>query len=336
MKKIRYAFSKRQRPEWCEVPFDATDREAGAFDVCIASLPREKFNTLNYQLQSATAAYLIVKAELDEAENLANGRGRAPDEADVNEALGAIRESEAITPQLKRLLSEYIHGFARQRSEVEQALDSREVFLSSLRSIAPAGGDLGFSTLAFAETLADSDKANAGQLVSEAYESRLGEALSAMNRARAKIVSVGVTNHRGLIGQLVDDEGVPMVDAEGAQLEQEIPFEPGRWTWNGQPKKGVAPAGLDFYRAISPGQGLLVSLSEAVLLYQQGFNPTPDDVYKTVGVALPPSPKTPTPDEAPAVEQVSTSDDDPDPNVDAEGHEYPDKHPDDDEASPLV
>ncbi len=335
IKKLRYPFKKGSLPEFVEVPFDVSDVEAGTFEVKINSLPTEKFKTLNYQLSTATSSYLLVKAELEAGEALARGEGRGPLDEELAAAVGVIRESEEIKPQLKRLLTEYILGLSRQRRDNENGGPLVESFLSNLQKIAPMGGDVGYSTLAFAQALADSDGAIAAQRVSESFENRLSESLAGMSRAREKIVAFGIASHKGLVGCLVDEvTGEPLVDEEGAQIEKELPFTGGRWVWNGKEKRGVASEGLDFYRSLSPNGGLMVSLSEAVLIYQTGAAPTVDEIYARVGKKRAPSPSTPTPDDlAKALDdrpQLPTE------TLDKIDEGKRKQHPDDDEVAPLT
>ncbi len=325
MKKLRFPFNSKPRPEWVEVPFDIQDPDAGAFDVSIADLPVEKFKSLQFQLSTATTAYTIVQSEISVAEALAKGEGLAPLDEELSTALAVIQGSEEIKPQIKRLLSGYIQHLSQQRQASEAGEVPPQTFLDQLRKVAPSGGDTGYTVLAFAESYIGANTANTIQKVNESFEPALAESLSAMGRAREKIVALGIVNHRGLIGQLVDDAGLPLLDGDtNEQIEKEIPFVGASWVFNDKKRKGTGQETLDFYRSILPNNGLIVSLSEAVLLYQGGKVPTLDDIYSRVPQkAKPveaPAPATPTPAEAPP--------------VDIEG-EVKRAHPDD-EVAPLA
>ena len=308
MKTIRYPFVKKTRPTWVEVPFDATDEKAGTVEVSISDLPTEKHRSLVYQLNTATTTYLSVKASFEASLEAVSGV-KPPNSEDLSEALVLVRSSD-LGPRLKKLLTEYIQSLFLAKKDTD-------IFLSGLRSLASLGGEVGFATLAFAEALTESSEALARQKVAEEFEGRLSEGLAVLSRAREKIVSFGVTNHRGFLGQLTTDDGEPILDDDGKQQEQEIPFSKGRWSWNGKERPGVAPEGVDFYRAISPNGGLLVSLSEAVLIYQSGETPTPSFIWKQFSK-----------EETQNLEKKSG----PEKN---DSKPTPGTHPDDDEASPL-
>ncbi len=318
MNKFRYPFKKNPLPEWVEVPFDATKREGGTFEAKLNSLPQEKLGTLRYQLSAATAAYNTVQGKLLESMLLARGETRRLVDDDLIAASRVISQSEEINPAIKRTLLENIYKLQGQRSEAEADPETaKESFLSSLREFAFSGGDFGAAVLSFAEALAISDSANAGQVVAETFESKLADALGALHRARGKIVAYGVAGHRGLVGELVDEEGAPIADEEGKPKEADLPHKAAAWSFNNKARRGTSEETLSYYYDISPNLGLLVSLSEAVLLYQEGRAPTPADIWDSIAPAPPPKPTT-----TEAKEEAKGGDDD--------------ENSDDEVAAPLV
>lgn len=277
MKKIRYPFTKYTLSEWVEVPFDATDREAGTFEVQLQSLPQEKINTLRYQLVLATKNYLNLQRLQEEAKREARGEGVQPTDEDLLSALAFVKKSEIALP-LKRLMVDA--ALYSQQNKRETDGESAEGFLSRLRLLASSGSSFGYEVLGVAESLFLSQAVAATQIVEEHFEPQLAEALGSISRARANLIALGVVGHRGLIGELIGPDGEPIPDDEGKPKEAPLPFVSQNWTWGLKPKRGCSEGTIELYRSISPNNGLLVSLSEAVLLYQKGYAPSPEDIWR--------------------------------------------------------
>lgn len=277
---IRYPFQRRTQPLWVEVPFDAFTRGEETLKVKLADLPLEKKRTLEFLYDTALNAYNRCETLRQLAQLAAQGGASWPSSEEVSAARAEVAKIEI--PSIQRLLRGALDSFElRQKKESGAALgeaDQALSFVAQLRDLAPQGGELGAAVLRFAEALVESDVNNAKQGINEEFEPRLAEALGGLVRARRAIVRAGVAGHKEIEGEIVDEQGEPILDEAGAPRVEPIPFIAQPWIWNGAKRPGCSAETLDFYTAACGG-GLLVSLSEAVMLYQGGGILTPAKIW---------------------------------------------------------
>lgn len=281
--KIRFPFQRKTTPSTVELPFNPEVRSEATFKASLVDLPVEKVRTLEFLLRTSTAAYQRVELERQRSQRAAQGGISWPTPEDVGEARAILRSKELkqVTPSVKRLLKGALDSWELKARPPEAPRAHPGVeFLAGLRELAAGAGELGAAVLCFAEALLGSDQALASQLVNEAFEVRLSEALGGMARARRSIVKVGVVSHSEIEGELVDElTGEALPDEQGNPRVEVIPFRGESWVFNGKKRPGCSEATLDFYHAAG-GAGPLVSLSEAVLMYQRGELPTPEKIWR--------------------------------------------------------
>lgn len=297
--KVRYPFTKKARPEWVEIPFDALDRAGGDFEVKLQGIPKEKLSQLEYALNAAKASYWHVQAK-KEAAKLAAGDQVAPsDETDLHKALQVLQllKDDQVKPTLKLMLRNMLEALLRKTQE--EAGSEETLFLDQLRELVGLSAGLPSQVLAFAEALYEGKRQVAEQLAEGSLADEQAEALRAIRDARAELVRVGLADHRGIIGELTLEDGSPLLE-DGVPKEAEIPFVASTWRWAKEKRRGVSDETLVFYREAQEGEGLLLSLSEAVLLWQKGQTPTLALIWDAF--IEPETPKEEASKEAPATE----------------------------------
>jgi len=273
---IRYPYHKRPRPEFAEVPLDVEDREAGTILVRLADLPREKFAYLEKTLSSAKRNFYRVTAEQRAATLAATGRLEGSSESEIFRALAVVQDLKEIKPAVKRLLKHTLEDLAKKTGEAKGTTE--ETFVAQLRATS-IGHPFAQRVLAFAEALLEGQAVNAQQQIEEAFSSPMAEAVRALRTARRELIRHAVTDHKDLFGEVTLDDGGALLGEDGKPTVEPIPFVGSAWSWGGKKRAGCSEETLDLYDGISDRGGCLYSLSEAVLLWNNGTVPTPDLIW---------------------------------------------------------
>lgn len=289
--KVRYPFVKKPLPDWAEVPFNALDRSAGDFEVRLCGIPKEKLSQLEYALNYAKRSYWQIQAQREVAKLSASDVVAPSDETDLHKALQVIQllKDDQVKPGLKLMLRNMIEALLRKTEE--EAGTEETLFLDQLRELIGLRAGLPSKVLAFAEALAEGKRQVAEQLAEGSLADEYAEALRAIREARAELVRFGVVGHRGIIGELTNEDGSPLYE-DGIPKEAEIPFVASSWRWAKEKRACVSQETLDFYRDAQESEGLMLSLSEAVLLYQKGQTPTTALIWDEMA-PLPATPEAP-------------------------------------------
>ena len=256
-----------------EVPFDALDRSAGTIEVKLAGIPKEKLQQLVFSLEKARLVYWQVGAKTEAAALAASDQVAPSDETDLHKALQVIQamKDDEIKPAIKRTLRFMVEDLLRKNGD-EKASDDT-MLLGYIRELCLSNGAFGAKVLAFSEALLEARGTTAQQLVTSSFLEDTAEAMRVLHEARLQLVKFGVVGHRGIIGELTLDDGSPLLE-DGQPKEAEIPFEASTWRWGKEKRPCVGEETLTFYRDCTDDEGLVLSLSEAVLLWQKGMVPS--------------------------------------------------------------
>jgi hypothetical protein len=280
----RYPFRRKLEREWADVPLDAADRSSPTLRAELRDLPSERLSTLRFKLRSANSAYGEVRRQYQKA--LAAARrdpwGDAPEEIrkQVAAAVAELATNKAFAGEvgeaLRGALATYLERFALPAAEPSPA-----AAVAELRTNPAFAGAFGRDLLRFAEALEVADRAVAAAAVNERFAEPVEQATAGVVRVRREIVACGVVGHSEFEAELYDEKtGVAILDPEtGAPQVLPIPFVGAKWSHNGRKLEGCSEETLAVYSEACSGEGLILSLSEAVLLFNRGVAVTPAAVW---------------------------------------------------------